>query len=69
MMRDGFVSRIKVVKLVDGYFALKAAVKPRTSEKDPISGNTHYHTWVILSDVDSENRSKILSAYCPCKGG
>ncbi|XP_070186554.1 uncharacterized protein [Littorina saxatilis] len=71
LMQDGYVTRVETVQIpnVQGYFALKAAVKPRTRDKDPVSGKAFYYTWAIITDVGTDNRSRIFSAFCSCKGG
>ena len=47
MMRDGYVTRVEAATLTQGYFAIKTAVKPRTRDRDPISGSSHYYPWNI----------------------
>lgn len=70
LMQDGYVQDIAALELnVHGYFAIKASVKPRTRAQDPVSGRPVYLSWVIITDVETDSRSRILSAFCTCKGG
>ena len=70
LMTDGFVKHVETVTFEQrGYFAVKARVKLRTRDRDPVSGTLFYFPWIILSSVGSDNRSCILSAFCTCKEG
>ena len=71
MMTDGYVKAMEVVSFPEHseYFALKAHVKPRTRDKDPVTGAAFYYPWIIMSTLGNRTRSCILSAFCTCKGG
>ena len=71
LMQDGYVKCLEVVKFEGSpdYCGLKAWVKPRTRDKDPVTGASYYHPWIILSSTNANSRSSIVSAYCTCKGG
>ena len=65
LMTDCFVKHVETVTFEQpGYFAVKARVKRRTRDRDPVSGARFYFLWIILSSVGSDNRSCILSAFC-----
>ncbi|KAH3883451.1 hypothetical protein DPMN_007408 [Dreissena polymorpha] len=49
-----------------GYVAVKAHVKPRTNDNDPVSKKGYYACWIILKTCDE---GSIHSAYCTCNGG
>ena len=54
LMTDGFVKHVETVAFEQpGYFALKSRVKPRTRDRDPVSGARFYFPWIILSSVGS----------------
>ena len=54
LMTDGFVKHVETVAFEQpGYFALKSRVKPRTRDRDPVSGARFYFPWNILSSVGS----------------
>ena len=55
-----------VMLFVIGYVAVKAHVKPRTNDNDPVSKKGYYACWIILKTCDE---GSIHSAYCTCKGG
>ncbi|GFR67197.1 hypothetical protein ElyMa_003699800 [Elysia marginata] len=70
LMKDGFVNNVEVAPFQEpGYLALRGSVKPRTREKDPVSGASSYFPWVVLTTLQTDARSCILSAFYTCKGG
>jgi hypothetical protein len=74
MMQDGHVLEMEAcvvptIPPVDGYFAVKSKVKPRTRDKDPLTNAKYYSLWILLTTVDMDLRGCILSAFCSCKGG
>jgi hypothetical protein len=74
LMQDGFVCGVEAMELTtptsgSGYFAVKASVKPRTRDRDPVTNSQFYYAWAILTTVGIDTRSCILSAFCTCKGG
>ena len=56
----------KYPNTVSEAFATKSRVKPRTQEKDPITKLKYYNVWLI---INAEDDGRIISGYCPCKGG
>lgn len=70
LMSDGYVRQLDVVTYDEqpGYFALKAHVKPRTRDKDPVTGAAFYYPWITISSRGTDVRSCVLSAFCTCKG-
>ncbi|XP_052215606.1 uncharacterized protein LOC127834067 [Dreissena polymorpha] len=67
MAKDGYVVYLESVPYINtGYVAVKAHVKPRTNDKDPVSKKGYYACWIILKTCDE---GSIHSAYCTCKGG
>jgi len=67
MFKDGYVTNIQAVPYTNTeYVAVKACVKPRTNDRDPVTKLSHYSCWIVLR---SSSESSIQSAYCTCKGG
>ena len=65
---DGYVLSLEGIEYTNTeFFALKAKVKPRTREKDPVANVAFYQCWVILKN--DPNANMIRSAFCTCKGG
>ena len=70
MFKDGYVLLLESVTLSEDYTALRAKVRPRTNEKDPISKLGYYKSWIVFSKTkEAENKGTIHSAICSCKGG
>ncbi|GFO12237.1 hypothetical protein PoB_003874200 [Plakobranchus ocellatus] len=68
MFNDGFVVDLKCSAYKNTLFtALIAHEKPRTNSKDPTSVLPYYLSWIILHGAD--DRDRIFSAYCCCRGG
>lgn len=65
---DGYVESIEFYRYPtkQDYIAIKGKVKPRTRDSDPITKLKHYTCWLIIS---SNDRYRIISALCVCKGG
>ncbi|XP_052804931.1 uncharacterized protein LOC128234619 [Mya arenaria] len=67
MFRDGYTRGIETVPYPNTAFvAVKANVKPRTNDKDPVSKRGYYSCWIMMKNSDE---GSIQSAYCSCKGG
>ncbi|XP_052224953.1 uncharacterized protein LOC127840584 [Dreissena polymorpha] len=67
MAKDGYVVYLESVPYINtGYVAVKAHVKPRTNDNDPVSKKGYYACWIILKTCDE---GSIHYAYCTCKGG
>ena len=69
MFKDGFVNDVQGVRwdLHKDYVAMKAKVRPRTNEKDPMTKLNYYSSWIIFNTQGTS--TLIKSAYCTCKGG
>ena len=69
MSNDGYVKQLSAGKFEnhDDFHYITASVKPRTNDKDPVTKQPFYKTWIIVS---SKNIAKVIfSAFCTCKGG
>ncbi|KAL4235340.1 hypothetical protein ACF0H5_006975 [Mactra antiquata] len=67
MFKDGYVLSIQSVSYdLKDYTAIKAEVKPRTNDKDPVTKLGFYRCWILLKKT---LEVCIQSAYCTCKGG
>ena len=70
MFKDGYILQLESVTLSENYTALRAKVRPRTNEKDPVSKLGYYKLWIVLSKTkEAENKGSIHSGLCSCKGG
>lgn len=76
MKEDRYVLDIKVAKCEtednvknDKYVSIVSKVKPRTRDKDPVSKNESYCTWIITTSDPAYQGGSIYSAHCSCKGG
>jgi hypothetical protein len=67
MFKDGFVLEVQGVRFNcrTDYAAVKAKVKPRTNDRDPLTKLDHYSVWITFNT----EQVAIKSAYCSCKGG
>ena len=69
MHKDGFVLSIEADNFLgtEDFCFVKANVKPRTRDVDPVTKLKHYKAWIVMTRDLS--KCHIKSSYCTCKGG